>query len=74
MIKRLYLGAIDEPLENNGAIADSGERTRCNRKVVAYQIELGDPHLRLKIQFVRMCYQDFASLDREELAGCFFRH
>ena len=40
LIKGLALGPVDETLENDRTIPNSGERARRNRQVVAYQVEL----------------------------------
>ena len=40
LIERLAFGAVDVSLEDKGTVADSGERARCDRQVVANQIEL----------------------------------
>ena len=74
LIKGLCLGPVDETLENNRTIPDSGERARRNRQIVAYEVELRDTRLRREVQLAGMRYLDFASLDREHLAGVFFCH
>ena len=40
LIKRLAFGAVDETLENDRTIPDSGERARRDRQVVAHEVEL----------------------------------
>ena len=40
LIERLAFGAVDEALEHDRAIADSGERARRDREVVAHEVEL----------------------------------
>ncbi len=42
LIKRLALGAIDEALENDRTIPDSGQRARRDGQVVADKIEFRD--------------------------------
>ena len=46
LIKRLTLGAVDETLQNNRTILDSGERARRNGQIVAHKIEFRDSRLR----------------------------
>ena len=73
MIKRLSFGAVDETLENNWTILNSGNRARRNGQIGAYKIKLRDSCLR-KIQLVRIRDTEFTPLNREQLAGCFFYH
>src|SRR4029077_17802007 len=74
LIKGFCLGAVDETLENNWTISDSGERAWRNGQIIAHKIEFRDARLRREVQFVGMCYLNITSLDRQYLAGCFFRH
>ena len=73
MVKSLSLGPVDETLENDRTIPDSGERTRSNRKIVADKIEFRDSRLR-KIYLVGMRYLDVPFLDGEHRAGGFLCH
>ena len=45
LIEGLTFGAVDEALEHHGTVADSGQRARRDRQVVANQIELGELRL-----------------------------
>ena len=74
MIKGLTLGTVNETLENDRTIADSGERARRDRQVVPHEIEFRDSRLCRKIQFVRMSYADFMPCNREHLAGFLLVH
>ena len=73
MIERLSFGAVDETLENNRTILNSGDRARCNGQIVACEIELRDSCMR-KIQLVGMRDADFTPLEREHRAGRFICH
>ena len=73
MIKRLSFGAVDKTLENDRTILNSGNRTRSDGQIVAYEIEFRDSCLR-KIQLVGMRDTDFTSLKREHRAGRFICH
>ncbi len=39
LIKRLTLGSIDEALQHDGTVANPIQRARCDRQVVAHQVE-----------------------------------
>src|SRR5437868_10584625 len=73
LIERWSLGAIHEPLEDDRTVPDSSKRARRNRQVVTNKIEFRDGRLR-KINLVWMCDADFASINREQLAGFLLRH
>ena len=74
LIERLAFGAVDVSLEDKGTVADSGERARCDRQVVANQIELRELGLLREVQLVRIANADLVSIDREQLGSVFFRH
>ena len=54
LIKRLAFGAVDESLEDERTIADSGERARRDRQVVADEIEFRELGLLREVQLVRI--------------------
>ena len=59
--------AVDEPFQNDGAIADTGERTRGDGEVVADQVEFGDLGFAGKIQLVGIGYTNLVTVDCEDL-------
>ncbi len=69
LIERLAFGAVDEALENQRTIPDSGESARRDRQVVAHEIEFRELRLPGKVRLVRVGYTNLASLDRQDL-GC----
>ena len=67
LIEGLGLGAVDEALENDGAIADAGEGAGGDREVVADEIQLGDFGLFGEIQLVGMGDADLVAVEGEDL-------
>ena len=59
--------------EDDRTIANSSQRARRNRQIVANQIEFRDARLR-EIKFLRMGDADLAPINREQLAGFLLRH
>ena len=45
LIEWLALGAVDEALEHERAIADAGERAGRHRQVIPHEVELRELHL-----------------------------
>src|SRR5579864_5612769 len=74
LIKSFTFGAIDETLENNWTILDSGECPGGERQVIVHQVELRELGLPGKIRFVRVRDPNLASIDFEEFERFFFRH
>jgi exodeoxyribonuclease-3 len=74
LIERFTLGAIDVSFKDNGTVADSGERARRNRQVVADEVKFQEPGLLREVQLARVTHADLASVDREHFGSVFFRH
>src|SRR5258708_441211 len=73
LIKRRSLGAIHEPLKDDRTVPNSSKRAGRNRQIVTNKIEFRDARLR-EINLVRMGNANFASINREQLAGFLLRH
>ena len=64
--------AVDEAFQNDGAIADAGERTGGDGQVVAYEVEFGDLGFAGKIELIGIGYANLVTVDRDDLGrGCF---
>ena len=74
LVERLALGAVDEALQDDRAIADAGQRARRDREVVAHEVELGELHLAREIGLVRVRDADLATVDREHRGFRFLGH
>jgi len=74
LIERLAVGAVDEPLEHDGPIANTEQGTRRDREVIADEIELRDLRLAVKYSLLRVRDLDLAALDREDLRRFFLCH
>ena len=44
LVERLALGAVHEALEDDGPVANAGDRARGDGEVVAHDLELGEPN------------------------------
>jgi hypothetical protein len=67
LIKSFTLSTVYKTLQHNRAIANPNQRSRCNRKIVAHEIKLGELCLLGKVKLVRMRDSNFMPLDREDL-------
>src|SRR5262249_734082 len=67
LVKSVAFGAIDETFENDRTIADPFEGSRCNRQVIAYEVEFCKLYLLREIWLGWMRYPHLASIDVQYL-------
>src|SRR5438132_4752323 len=63
LIEGLTVGAVDEALENDGAILDSIEGGGSDGEIVAYEVELRELRLLRKVRLGGVRDLDLASID-----------
>ena len=74
LVEGLAFGSVDETLQDDGTILDSGEGSWGDGEVVADQVEFRELGLAREVGLVGIRDADFASVDGEEFGGGFFRH
>ena len=74
LVERLALGAVDEALQDDRAIADAGQRSRRDGEVVADEVELAELCLAREIRLVGVGDADLATIDREHRRFRFLGH
>ena len=74
LVEGLALGAVDEALEHDRAVADAGERTLGDGEVVADEVELRELRLAREVGLVRVRDAHLAARDREDLRRLFLGH
>lgn len=74
LIEGLAFGSVDEALQDDGAILNSGEGSGGDGKVVADEVEFRELDVAREIGLVGIRDADFASVDGEEFGGGFFWH
>jgi hypothetical protein len=74
LIEGFAFGPVDETLEDERTILDSGERAGGDGEIVADEVEFGELGLTREIRLVGVGYADFAPLDGKQLGGWIFGH
>ena len=74
LVEGLTFGSVDEALQDDGTILNSGEGAGGDGEVVADEVEFRELGLACEIGLVGIGDADFASVDGEEFGGGFFWH
>src|SRR5215831_18888842 len=74
LIEGFPRSAIHEPLENNGPILDSVQRSRRNRKVIAHEFQFRNSSLRREVQLAWIRDLNVTPLKHKNFFRRFFPH
>ncbi len=74
LVEGFAVGAVDEALEDEGTVSDSGDGSGSDGEVVADEVELGELDFAREVEFAGVRDADFAAVDLEHVDVFGFFH